>query len=144
MTNTTGRILAIDYGSKRVGLAVSDPMRIISQGAGTIENDPTLVDRIARFVEEQDISLIVVGMPFAPDGGIGTKGEEIQRFVRLLHEAVSVGIETWDESFSSVRAQQVFRETGMRRKQRREKHRVDEMAARLLLQEYLESKEHQR
>jgi putative Holliday junction resolvase len=144
MTETKGRILAIDYGSKRVGLALSDPMRIIAQGAGTIENDPGLFDRLARIVDEEHIALIVVGMPYAPDGGISGKGQEIQRFIGILREAVPAEVEMWDESYSSVRAQEVFRETGMRRRQRREKHRVDEMAARLMLQEYLESNDHRR
>jgi putative Holliday junction resolvase len=142
MMEKKGRILAIDYGSKRVGLAVSDPMRIIAQGAGTIENDPALFERLARIVNKEGITLIVVGMPYAPDGGVGGKGEEIQRFVSNLREAVPAEIEMWDESFSSVRAHEVFRETGMRKRQRREKHRVDEMAARLMLQEYLESNDY--
>ena len=142
MTTPKGRILAIDYGSKRVGLAVSDPMRIIAQGAGTVENDANLLERLTQMVLEQQIALIVVGMPYAPDGGVGGKGKEIQGFIDLLRKAVAIAIVTWDESFSSVRAHQVFRETGMKRKQRQEKHRVDEMAARLLLQEYLESDEH--
>lgn len=142
MTGIKGRILAIDYGSKRVGLAVSDPMRVIAQGAGTHENDATLLERLARFAREEEIALIVVGMPYAPDGGVSAKGVEIQRFIELLRNLVHVPIETWDESFSSVRAHQAFRETGMKRKQRREKYRVDEMAARLMLQEYMESNDH--
>ena len=137
-----GRILAIDYGSKRVGLAVTDPMRIISQGAGTLQNDGNLYESIGRLVREQDISLIVVGMPYAPDGGMGSKGEEVQAFLDRLRAAAPVEIVTWDESFTSVRAHGAFRESGMKRKARREKQRVDEMAARLLLQEYLESNEH--
>jgi len=142
MTVIKGRILGIDYGSKRVGLAVSDPMRVIAQGAGTYDNDASLLERVVQVVQEQEIALIVVGMPYAPDGGVSAKGEEIQRFIDLLRKVVTVAVETWDESFSSVRAHEVFREAGMKRKQRREKRRVDEMAARLLLQEYLESNDH--
>ncbi len=142
MTQTRGRILAIDYGSKRVGLAVSDPMRIIAQGGGTLANDGTLVGEIGRLVREQDVTLVVVGMPYAPDGGTGGKGAEVQAFIGRLRPEVSAEITTWDESFSSVRAHEAFREAGMKRLKRQEKHRVDEMAARLLLQEYLENNEH--
>lgn len=142
MTHAQGRILAIDYGSRRVGLAVSDPMRIIAQGAGTLANGAALVEEVGRFIREHGIVLVVIGMPYAPDGGKGAKGKEVEEFIERLRPATSAEITTWDESFSSVRAHQAFRQAGMKRKQRQEKHRVDEMAARLLLQEFLESNEH--
>jgi putative Holliday junction resolvase len=134
-----GRILGIDYGGKRVGLALTDPLRILAQGAGTLENDGRLLERIAGMVQDRGVTLIVVGMPYAPDGGRGEKGEEVQSFIGRLRGAVGVPIETWDESFTSVDAKTVFVAGGMKRKQRREKPRVDEMAARLLLQGYLEN-----
>jgi putative Holliday junction resolvase len=81
-------------------------------------------------------------MPYAPDGGRGKKGEEVDRFVAELRGAVSVPVETWDESFTSVNAQRAFIAGGMKRKQRQQKGRVDEMAARLLLEDYLESGDH--
>ena len=137
-----GRILAIDYGSRRVGLAITDPMQIIAQGAGTLNNDGALIDSIGRLVREQEVTLVVVGMPYAPDGGLGKKGEEVKGFIERLRPAVGVDLVTWDESFSSARAHGAFREAGMKRKARQQKGRVDEMAARLLLQEYLESNDH--
>ena len=134
-----GRVLGIDYGSKRVGVAVSDPLRVIAQGAGTFDNNAQLIDKLEKLVVEREVALIVVGMPYAPDGGVGAKGGEVERFVESLRSAVCVPIETWDESYTSKEAQQVFVQSGMKRKKRREKSRVDEMAARLILQEYLEN-----
>ncbi len=132
-----GRIMGIDFGSKRVGVAVSDPLGIIAGGAGTLANDGSLLERLATIVREQDVVRVVVGMPYAPDGGTGAKGAEVEAFIGELRKRVTVAIDTWDESFSSVDAHRTFVETGMKRKKRRQKPRVDEMAARLMLQEYL-------
>ena len=134
-----GRLLGIDYGTKRVGLALSDPLRIVTRGGGTLENTPGLADAIAERVLEEQVVLVVVGMPFAPDGGPGAKGEEVGRFIELLRSRIAVPVEVWDESYTSVDARQAFIEGGMKKRKRREKGRVDEMAARLLLQGYMES-----
>ncbi len=142
MAAEPGRVMGIDYGSVRVGIAVSDPLRILTSGRGTLPNAAGLAEAIARAAEEEQVVLIVVGMPFAPDGGPGAKGEEIGRFVETLRARVRVPVETWDESYSSVDARRAFIDGGMKRKKRREKGRVDEMAARLLLQDYLESMHH--
>jgi putative holliday junction resolvase len=142
VTALKGRILAIDYGSRRVGLAMTDPLQVLASGAGTIGNDGSVVAEVARRVKEEGVVLVLVGMPYAPDGGAGAKGAEILKFVEELRGVLEVPVETWDESFSSTRAQQVFREGGMKQKQRREKGRIDEMAARLFLQEYLETHDH--
>ena len=137
-----GRVMGIDYGSKRVGIAVSDPLRIVTRGLGTVDNTPALPAMIAATVREEQVVLIVVGMPFAPDGGPGAKGEEVGRFIEMLRRHVGVPIEIWDESFTSVDARQAFIDGGMKKRKRQEKGRVDEMAARLLLQEFLESTHH--
>ncbi|MEW6510216.1 MAG: Holliday junction resolvase RuvX [Bacteroidota bacterium] len=142
MMDAPGRVMGIDYGDRRVGLAVSDPLRVIARGAGTLENSTDLPERIAEVVRNEGVVLIVVGMPYAPDGGLGAKGEAVTRFVTVLRTVVPVPVETWDESFTTVGAQRAFIDGGMKKKLRREKGRVDEMAARLLLQEYLESTTH--
>ncbi len=132
-----GRILGIDYGTKRVGVALSDPLGIIAGGAGTLANDASVLDRLAEIVRGEEVVCVVVGMPYAPDGGKGAKASEVEAFIEDLRRHVRVKIETWDESFTSVDAHRAFIETGMKRKKRRQKPRVDEMAARLMLQEYL-------
>jgi len=142
MTGVPGRVMGIDYGSRRVGIAVSDPLRVVTRGLGVLANGPELPAAVAARADEEGVVLIVVGMPYAPDGGRGAKGEEVARFIAALRERVSVPVETWDESFTSAAAQRVFIDGGMKKRQRREKGRVDEMAARLLLQEFLESTHH--
>ena len=137
-----GRLLAVDYGSTRVGLAMSDPLRIIAQGMGTLTNDGNLFKRLAHLVAENKIRRIIIGMPFAPDGGKGSKAREVDAFITALSLIVSIRVEPWDESFTSVNAKRVFIEGWMKRKQRQQKERVDEMAARLILQDYLDC--HQR
>ena len=134
----SGRILGIDYGSKRVGVSVSDPMGVLSQGVATVRNDAHLFDRLVAIIRDQDVRTIVVGMPYNSEGRKGTKATEVDEFIERLRCVTSVDIETWDESYSSVNAQRVFIESGMKRKKRQQKHRVDEMAARLMLQEYLD------
>jgi len=138
MTAYPGRILSIDYGTKRVGVAVSDPMRVIAQGVTTLDNDSNLLRNLSGLVAEQEASFIVVGMPYGADGGKGSKAIEVDQFIEKLAKTVDVRIETWDESYSSVNAHRAFVDIGMKRKKRQEKKRVDEMAARLMLQEYLD------
>ena len=133
-----GRILAVDYGSRRVGVAVSDPTRLIAQGVTTLRNDENLLEGMRHLIREHDAVRVVVGMPYAPDGGKGAKALEIERFIKELEKVAGVPVDTWDESYSSADARQVFVESGMRRRKRREKKRVDQMAARLMLQEYLD------
>lgn len=138
MRDLPRRILAIDYGTKRVGVAVSDPTQSIAQGLATLTNDKNLIDKLSSIVGDQDAVRVLVGMPYSEDGGKGAKALEVERFIEKLKRSIAVPIETWDESCSSVRAHEVFIEAGMKRKKRQEKHRVDEMAARLTLQEYLD------
>lgn len=138
MTEYPGRVLSIDYGTKRVGIAISDPMRIIAQGVTTLGNDETLIEELSTLARQQEVSRIVIGMPYSDDGGKGAKAMEVERFIERLKTAIDLPIDTWDESYSSVNAHRVFVQTGMKKKKRQEKKRVDEMAARLMLQEYLD------
>lgn len=138
MKKLLGRILGIDYGSKRVGVSISDPLRILSQGVATLNNDAYLFERLVGIIQDQDVKTIVVGMPYDSEGRKGAKAIEVDEFIERLRQMTGVDIQTWDESYSSVNAQRAFIESGMGRKKRQQKHRVDEMAARLMLQEYLD------
>jgi putative Holliday junction resolvase len=111
---------------------------MIAQGLTTLDNDPQLIDDICQLVRERGVVCIVVGMPYSEDGGKGAKAQEVDRFIGRLKKRVDVEVDTWDESYSSVEAQRALIAGGMKRKKRQQKKRVDEMAARLLLQEYLD------
>ncbi|MDL1891890.1 Holliday junction resolvase RuvX [Sphingobacteriales bacterium CHB3] len=134
-----GKVLGIDYGSKRIGIAASDPTRMIAQAVNTIENNERTFDKLVHIIAQEDITLIVVGMPYGQDGGKSSKAIEVEAFIGKLKLLTSITIDTWDESYSSVKAHQAFLDTGMKKKKRRQKHRVDVMAARLMLQEYLDN-----
>lgn len=139
MSKELTRVLGIDYGSKRIGVAISDPLRLIAQPVTALENNDMLMKNIHGIVETRGVGVLVVGMPYAPDGGKGKTAEAVDRFIAQLKSVVQLPIMTWDESNSSVSAQQVFIEGGMKRKQRRKKGNIDVMAARLMLQEYLDN-----
>ena len=138
MTHVPGRVLGIDYGTRRIGLAVSDPLRVLAGGVAAIPHDDGLMQRLVEIVQELKPVLIVVGMPLAPDGGKGSMAKEVDTFCDELRSKISIPVETWDESYTSVKAEDILRKSGMGRRRRREKGRVDTMAARILLQEFLE------
>ena len=139
MTLYAGRILGIDYGSKRIGIAISDPTQLIAQGVTTLMNSEKAVQQIVDLAKTEEVVRIVVGMPYSADGGKGKKAMEVDEFIKSLKQLTTTAIDTWDESFSSVNAHSAFVEIGMKRKKRQQKFRVDEMAARLMLQEYLDN-----
>ena len=139
MAGDPGRVLALDYGTKRVGVAMSDPLRVLAGGVGTWPNDGALIPALVKLIAEEHVALVVVGMPYAPDGGKGAKAREVDTFIERLGRAIQVPMTTWDESYTSVDAHQAFREGGMKKKQRRDRASVDTMAARILLQQFLDA-----
>ncbi len=139
MSEELSRVMGIDYGTKRVGVAISDPLRIIAQPVTVLENNTRLIDELRDIAETRNVKLVVIGMPYAPDGGKGAMAKAVDDFVYTLTSALQLPVVTWDESNSSTFAQQVFIQGGMKRKQRRTRGNIDVMAARLLLQEYLDS-----
>lgn len=139
MSEELSRVMGIDYGTTRVGVAISDPLRIIAQPVTMLENNTRLVAELMDIAETRNVKLVVIGMPYAPDGGKGAMAKAVDEFVNTLKSALQLPVVTWDESNSSTSAQQVFIEGGMKKKQRRAKGNIDIMAARLMLQEYLDS-----
>ena len=134
---STGCVLAIDYGVKRVGLAASDPMGIIANGIGTLENAPDLMQRISAIVQERNVTRIVVGLPLTLQGLDGDTTRLVRAFVESLSAQVPVPVVLLDERFTSSIATQTIRDMGVGRKKRRDKGKVDEIAAIILLQDYL-------
>jgi putative Holliday junction resolvase len=132
------RILAIDYGSRRLGVAMSDPMNIIAQGLPTLVNDQRVFEQLRATLRDHPISCIVVGMPYNLKGESGMKAKEVEEFVERLRTEVHVPVTTWDERFTSKLAQEAMREMGMKKRKRMKKGAVDQIASVLLLQSYLD------
>jgi putative Holliday junction resolvase len=133
------RILAIDHGTKRMGIAVSDEMRTIAQPLEYIAAEPIdkFFERLAEIIADKQVSLIVVGVPRNMDGTYGPAAVKVQEFVTALKEAVTIPIKSWDERLTSVQANRYLIEADVRRSKRKEK--VDKTAAAILLQSYLDS-----
>jgi len=132
------RILALDHGSKRIGVAVSDPTKTIAQPLEYILTEPfaALLERLKKLLAEQEVDLILIGLPRNMDGSYGPAAEKVQTFVAALKSAVTVPIRLWDERLTSSQANKVLIQGGVRRNERKEK--VDKMAAAILLQSYLD------
>jgi len=132
------RILALDVGEKRIGLAVSDPLGITAQGLGvlirqSLETDLARLQEVAR---EWHVQEIVVGLPRHMDGRPGEQAEAILELGRTLGAALGVPVATWDERLTTVEAERVLLEADLSRRRRRRV--VDQVAAVLILQSYLE------
>ncbi|MCE5265627.1 MAG: Holliday junction resolvase RuvX [Deltaproteobacteria bacterium] len=132
------RILGIDYGGRRIGVAVCDELGMTAQGVGTIirKNRDTDIAAIASYVERFGVEKIVVGYPLRLDGSEGIQCEKVDRFIARLRSRFSVPVIRWDETCSTKEAEALLRETGVRREKR--KGIVDRLAASIILQGYLD------
>ena len=133
------RTLALDHGTVRIGVAISDELGMIAQPLEFIPAEPlaAFLARLNQLVAERNVGRIVVGMPRNMDGTYGPAAEKVQEFVRQLREACSIPIQTWDERLTSVQAERLLREASVRGTRQRKK--VDQMAAAILLQSYLDA-----
>lgn len=134
------RILAIDYGTKRCGIAVSDPMQIIAQGLTTVHPNE-LIPFLNDYFKKEKVSTIVLGYPLGLDDQPTDSTKYVdklhQRFLRIYTDKEVV---LWDERYTSKLAVQALVASGVRKSQRRNKALVDEVSATIILQEYMESK----
>ena len=135
-----GRILSIDYGKKRTGLAVTDPLQIITGGLSTIETKD-LFDFLSAYVVREGVERIVIGKPTQPNGQPSENLVRVENFVNRWRKACpEVPIEYYDERFTSVLAHRAILEGGVKKKTRREnKGLVDEVSATIILQDYMNS-----
>jgi putative holliday junction resolvase len=131
------RVLAVDWGERRIGLAVSDPQEVIASGLPTlvVGGLQQAVDGVARVAREVEADRVVVGMPLRMDGGRGTAAEAAQRFTDLLRERCVAPVVNYDERFTSALSARRLHEAGVRTGHARE--RVDQGAAVALLESYL-------
>ena len=137
-----GRIIAIDYGRKRTGLAVSDTMQIIANGLCTVPGGEA-VAFLKKYVSQENVDLIVVGQPKQMNNEPSENMLHVQAFVNRLRKVMpTVPVEYFDERFTSVMAHQAMIDGGLRKKRRQDKALVDEISATLILQGYMEKKRH--
>jgi putative Holliday junction resolvase len=132
------RILGLDYGDKRIGVAVCDELGITSQGLATItrKNLKSDIERISEFIEKYGVEKIVIGFPLMLDGTEGIQCKKVNKFVEVLMSNFSIPVIKWDESLSTREAERILIETNMGRKKRREV--VDKLASVIILQSYLD------
>lgn len=133
------RILAIDHGTKRIGIAVSDELKMIAQPLEFVPAEPfsEFLERLKAIIREKEVEMILVGMPRNMDGSYGPAALKAQEFSAVLKSKVAIPIEMWDERLTSAQAQRFLIEGGVRRAER--KRKVDKTAAAILLQSYLDS-----
>ena len=134
------RLMGLDVGDVRIGVAVSDPTGTVVEPREAVKAGTRAgaIEQIAELVEREEIGEVVVGMPVSLDGGVGRQGEKTRVFAELLAERISAPVRTWDESYSSRAADGIMRESGTRRG--RKKGRRDAVAAAVILREYLEAR----
>ena len=136
------RILAVDHGEKRIGLAISDPNATIATPLKVIEHVSRVMDaaQVAALAQENDVGLIIIGQSFDEEGNPNAAGRRAARFAEALKTQTSILIQLWDESFSTQDARSTRIEMGVSRKKRA--GHLDELAAVMILRSYLESINH--
>jgi putative Holliday junction resolvase len=132
------RILSIDYGGKRTGLAVTDPLKIIATGLQTVET-PKLVSFLKNYFSKEQVELVIIGMPVNWDDTATHATPLVQKFIKEFQKNFpSIPIKEVDERFTSKLASQAMLQMGLKKKQRQNKAMLDEIAATIMLQEYLQ------
>ncbi len=133
------RILALDHGTRRIGVAISDELKMIAQPLEFIPAEPfaPFLSRLKEIIRDKEVEAILVGMPRNMDGSYGPATLKVQAFIAVLKETIVIPITAWDERLTSVQANRFLIEGGVRRDKRKEK--VDKTAAAVLLQSYLDS-----
>ena len=134
------RSRSIDYGKKRTGIAVTDPLQLIAGGLATVSTSE-LFDWLKAYLAREPVERIVIGEPRQPNGQPSENLERVQQFVNRWRKAVpEVPVEFYDERFTSVLAHQAMIDGGLKKKARQDKALVDEISATIILEDYLRSK----
>ena len=138
----TARIMALDYGTKRIGVAISDPLQLFAKPHSVIPNTnpEDVLIAIQALINSQSVELIVLGMPYAIDGSHTPKTIETEEFAKILKESLTIPVYTWDERYSSQEAEAELRTMGKSWQDARKM--VDAMAAAMILKSYLENVVH--
>lgn len=129
--------MGIDYGTKRTGIAVTDPLKIIASGLETVSTEDVEV-YLTQYLTVEEVECIVVGMPLYPDGNPAQIAPQVEVFVKKLRKLFpEIEVITWDERYTSEEAKRIILQSGAKKKQRRDKSLVDKISAALILEDYL-------
>lgn len=140
------RIIGVDYGTARIGLAISDESKMLASSLKTLATEKKKEETARRFVEEVkryaeeygcEIEKIIIGLPLMMNGSVGAIAEQVQQFIALVQELTDIPIETRDERLTSLQAERTMRESGLSSK--KQKKHVDALSAVLILQNYLDN-----
>jgi putative holliday junction resolvase len=133
------RILALDVGDRRIGLATCDELEIVASPRAVLRRDGRELDALEQWVREEEVGLVVVGMPYNSAGEIGPQAQKVVRFMEALRQRLAVPVVEWDEHLSTWEAEQVLIEAGERRAERRRV--VDMLAAAVILRSFLDHRD---
>ncbi len=131
------RVLGIDFGSKRIGLALSDPLRIFAYPYKTLNNDQNFWNDFKKIIEEKNVDKIILGYPMDDSGSKSEVAGKVEKFSKELSKKFKIEIIFWDERYTSVMAQEKILESVTKKSKRRNKGLLDSNSAAIILQEYL-------
>lgn len=140
MSSEPGRIMALDVGGRRIGVALSDTTRVLASPLTTLRAEPRdrAIAQIAALVAQHEVAEVVVGLPLTLSGEVGPQAQTVQMFADELRRAVDVPLHLFDERLTSVAAERMMIDMGI--KPERRKARIDEVAASIILQDFLETR----
>ncbi|HMQ09855.1 MAG TPA: Holliday junction resolvase RuvX [Oligoflexia bacterium] len=133
------KIMALDYGTKRIGIAISDALGMCAHPRDFIDNNSKAFENILKLAEQENIQLLLFGIPKRLSGEASHMQEEIERFMHNLQKKTGLNMQTWDERLTSAQAEKFMISADVKRKKR--KTSIDSMAATILLQSYLDSQQ---
>jgi len=142
VTHLRGRVMALDVGERRVGVAMSDLSQTLASPYTTLQAHPqaVLFQKIQQLIIKEEVVALVVGLPISLNGQEGPQAQRIRQFIEALLTCVSVPLQTCDERYTTAEAQRMMIEAGLRPEQRKAK--IDEVAASIILQDYLNQQQH--
>jgi putative Holliday junction resolvase len=139
VTAEAGRVMALDVGGRRIGVALSDPTRVLASPLTTLRAEPRerALAEIAALVLRHDVAEVVVGLPLTLSGEIGPQAQLVKEFAERLQQTLSVPVHLFDERLTTVAAERMMLDLGMKPEQRKAK--IDEVAASIILQDFLDA-----
>jgi len=140
MTAAMNPILALDFGRARIGAAISDELQLLAHPLETVPANERAIFRVTEIAQEKKVDHVVVGIPRLMSGGIGAAADETLRFVEKLRASLPCPVVTWDERLSTVAAHRALRDAG--KKTRHTRGYVDQVAAQMILQAYLDRQQY--